>query len=86
MQITYKITEVQHLNIFVKTAQTYIIIEPETTRGFYNYIYFEDNTANGAKYGWYRLAQNKIKRNHPKHRTVCHRVTNKQKPRTFPST
>ena len=38
------------LKLLGKTAQTQIVLSPETPWTLYNYIYFQDNTAYGAKY------------------------------------
>ena len=81
---TYKITDVQH-KLLGKTAQTQIVLSPETPWTLYNYIYFEDNTVYGAKYWWDNGVQNKNQKTPKTCNTVRYSVSNKQKPSTIPS-
>ena len=45
--VFYVLSRIQLLG---KTAQTQIILPPETTLTLYHYIYLENNTTYGAKY------------------------------------
>ena len=57
-----------------KTARTQIILPPETPWTLCDYIYFEDNTASGAKYWWYNGTQNKNQKTSKTWNTVCYSV------------
>ena len=58
------------LKLLGKTPQTQIILSSETPWTLYNYIYLEYNTAYGAKYWWYNMAQNKNQKI-TRHGTQC---------------
>ena len=82
---TYKITESTALKLLGKTSQTQIVLSPDTPSTLFNYIYLEDNTAQGAKYWWDNGAQNKNQKTPKTWNTVRYPVSHKQKPRTIPS-
>ena len=73
------------LKLLGKTAQTQIVLSPETPWTLYNYIYLEDNTAYGAKYLWHNWAHNKNQKTSKTWNTVRYSVSNKQKPSIIPS-
>ena len=51
-------------------------------RTLYDYIYLEDNTADGTKYWWHNWAQNKNQKTSKTWNTVRYSVSNKEKPST----